>query len=75
VRGTPYLDRLEDTYVYQELSEVPHGQPKMADIQQASQVHPYKAAKPTQRAVHNTARLSWVVFSVLFLSCEANSTV
>jgi len=48
---------MEDTYVYQGLSEVTHSQPKRADVQQASRGHAYKAAKSTQGAVANTARL------------------
>jgi len=75
MRGTPQFGNMEDTYVYQELSEVPHGQPKRTDVQQASRGHPYKAAKSTQRAVPNTVRLPWLRISVPFLSCKANTRV
>jgi hypothetical protein len=56
-------------------SEVPHGQPKRADVQQASRGHPYKAAKSTQCVIPNTDLLPWLRFSVLFLSCKANARV
>jgi len=39
---------LEDTYFYQGLCDVPHGQPKRKDVRQAYRGHPYKAVKSTQ---------------------------
>jgi len=57
MRGTPQFGNLEGIYVYQGLSEVPHGQPKRTDVRQAYRGHPYKAAKSTQRAIPNTAQL------------------
>jgi hypothetical protein len=69
------LSDASNTYVYQGMPEVPHGQPKRTDVQQASRGHPYKEAKSTERAVRNTARLLWLRFSLLFLSCKANAWV
>jgi hypothetical protein len=37
MRGTPYFCNLEDTCVYQGLSEVTYGLPWMTDAQQVSQ--------------------------------------
>jgi len=63
--GAPYFGNFEGTYLYYGLSEVPYGQAKRTDVQQASKSHPYKAAKSKQRAVPNTARLPRLSFSVL----------
>jgi hypothetical protein len=43
MRGTPYFGNLEGTCAYQGLSEVTHGEPKIADAQQASRGCSYDA--------------------------------
>jgi len=80
MRGTSYYGNLADTYADQGLTPSPDVKAKGGSGQQASQGHHPRMAKSTKCIVFGADQLSifwlpWLRFSVIFLSCKANTRV